>query len=141
MAYQLPSLSLGLIVFVEPLYISNSVSICWDFSGGPVVRNLPCNAGDMGLTLGWGTKIPHATEPLSPCTTTAEQRAPQLESVHLNKSSHMMQVLQLRPDTTNKLIYYSMSILFFEHPENLEAWKKNCSSPRGGLSGKLNLEK
>lgn len=83
-----------------------------------------CNAGDTGLTSGWGTKIPHATEPLSPCTTTAEQRAPHLDSLWASISSHVMQVLHLTPDTTNKLIYYSMSILFFEHPENLEAQKK-----------------
>ena len=29
----------------------------------PVVKNLPCNAGDMGLLPGWGTKIPHDAEP------------------------------------------------------------------------------
>ena len=28
-----------------------------DFPGGPVVKNLPCNAGDAGLIPGWGTKI------------------------------------------------------------------------------------
>ena len=27
---------------------------------GPVVKNLPCNAGDLGLILGWGNKITHA---------------------------------------------------------------------------------
>ena len=41
---------------------------------GPVVKNLPSNAGDMGLILGWGTKIPHAVGQLSPCTA--------LESLH-----------------------------------------------------------
>ena len=30
----------------------------WDFPGGPVVKVPPCNAGNMGLMLGWGTKIP-----------------------------------------------------------------------------------
>ena len=29
----------------------------------PVVKNLPCNAGDMGSFPGWGTKIPHDAEP------------------------------------------------------------------------------
>ena len=41
----------------------------WDFLGGPVVKNLPCNAEDTGSIPGWGTKIPHAVEhvlPLSP---------------------------------------------------------------------------
>ena len=37
-----------------------------DFPGGPVVNNPPCNAQDVGSILGWGTKIPHATEQLSP---------------------------------------------------------------------------
>ena len=31
-----------------------------DFSGNPAVKNLSCNAGDMGSILGQGTKIPHA---------------------------------------------------------------------------------
>ena len=31
-----------------------------DFPGGPVVKNLPSNAGDAGLIPGQGTKIPHA---------------------------------------------------------------------------------
>ena len=39
-----------------------------DFPGGPVVKNLPSNAGDMGPILGRGTKIPHAVGQLSPCT-------------------------------------------------------------------------
>ena len=36
-----------------------------DFLGGPGVKNLPCNAGDMGLIHGRGTMIPHAMEQLS----------------------------------------------------------------------------
>ena len=37
----------------------------WDFPAGPLVKNLLCNAGVLGLTPGWGTKIPHAAEQLS----------------------------------------------------------------------------
>jgi len=33
---------------------------------GPVVRDLPCNTGDLGLILGQGANIPHAAEQLSP---------------------------------------------------------------------------
>ena len=44
----------------------------WDFPGGPVVKNLPPNAGDIGSIPGRGTKIPHATEHLSPGTATRE---------------------------------------------------------------------
>ena len=44
----------------------------WDFPGGPVVKNLPYNAGDAGSIPGQGTKISHAAGQLSPSTTTTE---------------------------------------------------------------------
>ena len=31
-----------------------------------MAKNLPCDAGDAGSSPGWGTKIPHAVEILSP---------------------------------------------------------------------------
>ena len=65
-----------------------------DFPCGSVVKNLPCNAEDTGLIPGWGTKILHAAEHLSPCTVTTEP-TPQLESpgatateVHVLQSPH-----------------------------------------------------
>ena len=36
----------------------------WDFSGGSVVKNPPCNVGD-AFDPGWGTKIPQAMGELS----------------------------------------------------------------------------
>ena len=36
------------------------------FLNGPVVKNLPSNAGDVGSIPGQGMRIPHATEQLSP---------------------------------------------------------------------------
>ena len=36
-----------------------------DFPGGPVVKNPPSNAGNVGSIPGWGTKIPHAAGQLS----------------------------------------------------------------------------
>ena len=42
------------------------------FPGGSVVKNPPCNAGDMGSIPGWGTKIPHAMEQISPQATSTE---------------------------------------------------------------------
>ena len=47
-------------------------NILRDFPGGPVVKNLPYNAGDLGSIPGQRTKIPHATGQLSPRTTTTE---------------------------------------------------------------------
>ena len=39
---------------------------CWDFPGGPLVKNPPYNAGDVGLIPGQGTEILHAVGQLSP---------------------------------------------------------------------------
>ena len=47
----------------------------WGLPGGPVVKNLPCNAEDVGSIPGWRTKILHATVQLTPGTTTAEPRS------------------------------------------------------------------
>ena len=43
-----------------------------DFPGGPVIKNPPSNAGDMGSIPGRGTKIPHAAGQLSLRATTTE---------------------------------------------------------------------
>ena len=43
-----------------------------DFPGGPVVKNPPSNAGDVGSIPGRGTKIPHAVGQLSPRTKSTE---------------------------------------------------------------------
>ena len=44
----------------------------WDFSGGPVVKDPPCNAGEAGLIPGGGTKVSCATEQLRPRRITTE---------------------------------------------------------------------
>ena len=44
-----------------------------DFPGGSVLKNLSANVEDIGLISGWGTKIPHALEQLSPHATTRTQ--------------------------------------------------------------------
>ena len=43
-----------------------------DFPGGPVVKNLPSNAGYVGSNSCQGTKIPLALEQLNPWATTTE---------------------------------------------------------------------
>ena len=50
-----------------------------DVPGGPVVKNPPCNAGDVGSIPGLGTEIPQALGQLSSHTATTEA-AIQLES-------------------------------------------------------------
>ena len=40
------------------------------FPGGPVVKNLPSSAGDVGSIPGQGTKIPHTVGQLSLCAAT-----------------------------------------------------------------------
>ena len=41
--------------------IKRSKDLYGDFSGGSVVRTLCCLCKGVGLTPGWGTKIPHTT--------------------------------------------------------------------------------
>ena len=43
-----------------------------DFPGGPVVKNPPSSAGNVGSIPGRGTKIPHAVGQLSPYAATTE---------------------------------------------------------------------
>ena len=47
-----------------------------DFPGGPVVKNLSCNAGDLDSIPGQGTKVPHDLEQRSPLPTTTEAHVP-----------------------------------------------------------------
>ena len=74
----------------------------WNFSGGPVVKSLPSNAGDMGLNPGLETRILYAMGQLSPSVATTEPKlwslstTARLKPWHLNKRSH---VPQLRADT------------------------------------------
>ena len=56
-----------------------------------MVKNLPCNAGDMGLIPGWGTKMPHAMACVpqldSPCSATRIlHAAAETQCSQINKS-------------------------------------------------------
>ena len=50
------------------LYLK-TLSASQDFPGGPVVKNQPSNAGDMGSIPGWGTQILQAAKNILPSTT------------------------------------------------------------------------
>ena len=52
-----------------------------DFPDGPVVKNLPSNAGDMSLIPGQGTEPPHGSGQLSPMIGNYWTLAPQQESL------------------------------------------------------------
>ena len=52
-----------------------------DFLGCPVVKNLPCDIGDVGSIPGQGSQILYATGKLSRWATTTEARVPQLDSL------------------------------------------------------------
>ena len=62
-----------------------------DFPGGPVIKNLPLNAGDVGSIPSWGTKIPCAVEQLSPRTVTM--------SPHATSRVHVL-IRKIPPDAT-----------------------------------------
>ena len=46
-----------LLLFISILSLLRNL-VTWGFPGGPVVKDLPCSAGDMGSIPGQGTKIP-----------------------------------------------------------------------------------
>ena len=63
-----------------------------DILGGPVVKNLSSNVGDMGSILGWGTNIPHTIGQLS-CHVTTREDCTLQQRVHM---------LRQRPSTVKK---------------------------------------
>ena len=63
--------------FLEQVNISPQNLENGDFLGGPVAKNLPSNAGDMGSIPGQGTKIPHTAGQLSSTAATGEACMPQ----------------------------------------------------------------
>ena len=58
-------------IIAEPVWIR--VEVCGGFPGGPVVKNPPSKAGDVGSIPGGGTKIPHTAKQLSPHPTVKTQ--------------------------------------------------------------------
>ena len=54
---------------------------------GPVVKNPPSNAGDVGSVPSRETKIPHAAGQISQCAATTEL-------VRLNKRAHVLQTIE-----------------------------------------------
>ena len=69
----------------------------WQIDGETVetVADFP-----LGLTSGWGTKIPQATEQLSPCTSTTERLCHNWRVCMTQQRSRMP---QLRPDTAKQI--------------------------------------
>ena len=55
------------------------------FLSGPVIKNPPFNARDLGLIPGQGTKNLHASEQLIPCTLTRELCAATKDSAGCNE--------------------------------------------------------
>lgn len=69
-----------------------------DFPGGPVVKNLSCNAGDTGWIPGWGTRTPHTVEQLNVHATDTE---PPLKPMH--SGAHDPQLLSPHDTTRNPM--------------------------------------
>ena len=53
-----------------------------DLPDGPVVKNPPSNAGDVGLIPVLETKTPNAVEQEGSCTATRQAHVPKLEKAH-----------------------------------------------------------
>ena len=90
-------------------HMSTSRRYVEDFPGGPVVKNLPCNAGDAGSVPGWGNKIPCTKELLSPRAATTEAHEPRRPCAITRESSSWNEkscMLQLRPDAAELINIY-----------------------------------
>ena len=60
------------------------ITLCWDFPGGTVVKNLPANAGDVGLSPGLGrSHTPRSNKACAPQLLSLRSRAckPQITSL------------------------------------------------------------
>ena len=91
------SFQVPLNVFFQQKWIGELWQKDWrrDFPSGPMVKNLPCSAGDIGSIPGKWTKVPHSIEQLSLCSTNRESVHPSERCCMIDQSSHMT---QLRPD-------------------------------------------
>ena len=69
----------GTLLLPRCSFWSSKVGFLGDFLGGPVIKNLPANAGDADVVPGQRTKIPPATGQPSLHAATSEAHAPQLE--------------------------------------------------------------
>ena len=63
-----------------------------DFPGGPVVKGLPFNVGDMVREL----KIPHATEQLGPCAATTEPTRHNWDPTQIKQQTIFLKVVRGR---------------------------------------------
>ena len=68
--YRVGGLAKYVLLVVQPLR---------GFPGGPVIKNLPLNAGNVDSIPGWGTRFPHAMGQLSLYTATTIAHTPQLK--------------------------------------------------------------
>ena len=89
----------SLQVYILKCYQYNSYlkSLRRDLPGGPVVKNLSVNAGDMGSVPGLGTKIPHARRQPSLCSTQEKPTHHDQQSLYTaeqplchNRSQHLV---------------------------------------------------
>ena len=55
--------------------ILNKILANQDFPGHPVIKNSPCNAGDIGSIPGWKTGISYVVGQLRPCATMKTQHS------------------------------------------------------------------
>ena len=84
------------------------------FPGCPVVKNPPCNAGDVGLTLGWRTKILHAMEQIEPTSCKHRTHEPQLENSCVTTEGHKTKTRCTQINFLSaKFINFVMSGFFF----------------------------
>ena len=133
-----PAISLNFLS--TPVWL---VLCLWDFPGGPVVKNLPCNAGDASSVTGHGTKTLHPVGYLSPCSV-SRACAPQLENLWAQRKDlrDPTKILQAATKTwwsqISKWIYFLKSMLVLLEKEmathsSVFSWRIPWTEEPGGL--------
>ena len=89
-----------------------------DFPGGPVVKNPPSNAGDVGSILGQGTKIPHALEQLRPDAAPPPKKKP-LRKVSKQVVSFFKKLLE----GLSEVIYHKLLKLVYGYHRSVNSKK------------------
>ena len=115
--------------------IGNAKMLKRDFPGGPVVKNLPANTGDVDLIPDPRTRIPHAigqlgshattTEaraPLRPCFTTREATTMRSPCTTTTRESNKVLARQQRPSAAKK------------KKKKFKKWARNVESTGGRVS-------
>ena len=117
--------------------IGNAKMLKRDFPGGPVVKNLPANTGDVDLIPDPRTRIPHAIGQLGSHATTTEARAPLRPCFTTREATTMRSPCTTTTRESNKESLHSNKDpvqLKKKKKKKFKKWARNVESTGGRVS-------